>query len=121
MFVTDDIIGDIIFISFQDVSQFVDVGISEPTGHYLVKGQDHLGLWLKHPGICIITAEDEFGKPLPTNQQVKEEIEATYFVPWHQVKSMMHYPDREGFDFPEDLFKKKIGFRQGDDDADGNH
>ena len=39
MFVTDDIIGDIIFISFQDVSQFSDVGISEPTGHYLVKGQ----------------------------------------------------------------------------------
>ena len=121
MFVTDDIIGDIIFISFQDVSQFLDIGISEPTGHYLVKGQDHLGLWLKHPGLCIITAEDDEGKPLPTDQQIKEEIEATFFVPWHQVKAMMHYPNREGFDLPEDLFKKKIGFRQGDGHVNGDH
>jgi len=90
MFVTDDIIGDIIFISLQDVKQFSEVGITKSTGHYLVKGQDHLGLWLKHPGLCIITAEDESGKPLPTDQQIKEEIEATFFVPWHQVKTMMH-------------------------------
>ena len=120
MFKTEDIVGDVVFISLVNEQDYRLIGITK-SGHYLVKGQDHLGLWLKHPGICIITAEDEFGKPLPANQQVKEEIETTYFVPWHQVKTMMHYPNREGFDLPEDLFKKKIGFRQGGDDADGNH
>ena len=34
---------------------------------------------------------------------------------------MMHYPNREGFDLPEDLFKKKIGFRPGGDNVNGKH
>lgn len=111
MFVTDDIIGDVVLFSFQDVTNFSDIGISDSKGHYLVKGLDHLGLWLQHPGLCIITSEDENGKPLPTSKHKKEEIEASFFVPWHQIKTMMHYPNREGYDFPKDLFKKKIGFR----------
>ena len=69
----------------------------------------------------MITSEDEHGKPLPADKHTKDEIEATFFVPWHQVKTMMHYPDREGFDFPKDLFKNKIGFKQGGDNDDGNH
>ena len=35
MFVTDDIIGDVVLFSFQDVTQFSDVGISNSKGHYL--------------------------------------------------------------------------------------
>ena len=51
-------------------------------------------------GLCIITSEDENGKPLPTSKHKKEEIEASFFVPWHQIKTIMHYPNREGYDFP---------------------
>ena len=115
MFTTKDIIGDIIFISFRDIASLVDVGITEPNGHFKVVGQDHLGMWLEHPGLFMITAEDDEGKPLPAEQQIKEEIPANFFLPWDQVKTMMHYPEREGFDFPN-VFAKEIGFRTEDED-----
>ena len=51
MFKSEDIIGDIVFISFNNNENLKEVGISSPSGHYLVKGYDHLGLWLQHPGI----------------------------------------------------------------------
>jgi hypothetical protein len=115
MFSTKDIIGDVVFISFQDVSQFSDIGLSTPSSHFLVKGQDHLGLWVEHPGLCIITSEDEDGKPLPAEKQLREEIEAIFFVHWHQIKTIMHYPKREGYDLTQELFTKKIGFMQGEE------
>jgi len=113
MFTTSDIIGDIIFISLYDVEKFNDIGINEPSGHYKVVGHDHLGVWLEHPGLYMITTEDESGKPLKVDEQIKEEIPANFFLPWGQINTMMHYPDREGYDFP-DLFKKSIGFKVND-------
>ena len=32
-------------------------------------------------------------------------------VNWDNINTMMHYPDREGFDFPDQLKHHKIGFR----------
>jgi len=105
----DKIIGDIIFISFRDVVRMQDIGINATAGHYLLKGYDQLGLWLEHPGILIQHIEDKNGKPLPVKEQSKEEIEAVFMVHWDNINTMMHYPGREGYDFP-DQFKKKIGF-----------
>ena len=50
----DEIIGDVIFISFRDVNRFKDIGITTPSGHFLLKGYDQMGLWLEHPGIVLI-------------------------------------------------------------------
>ena len=47
----DEIIGDIIFISFADLERFKDIGITSPSGHFLLKGYDQMGLWLEHPGL----------------------------------------------------------------------
>ena len=105
----DKIIGDIIFISFRDIERMKDIGINASSGHYLLKGYDQLGLWLEHPGILIQHLEDKDGKPLPVEKQSKEEIDAAFMVHWDNINVMMHYPGREGYDFP-DQFKKKIGF-----------
>ena len=110
MFVTDDIIGDIIFISFQDVSQFLDVGISEPTGHYLVNGLDHLGLWLQHPGIFIKRSKDKNGNPIPLDIQKEAQIDGVFLVMWNFINTIMHYPNRDGYDFPSE-FNKDVGFK----------
>ena len=106
----DDLIGDVIFISFRDRDRMKDIGIKETSGHYLLAGYDQLGLWLDHPGITIQHMEDEKGNPLPAAKQYHEEIDAIFMVHWDNVSSMMYYPNRKGFDFP-DQFKKKIGFR----------
>jgi len=105
----DDIIGDIIYISFRDVEGMHEIGIQKPSGHYMLKGFDQMGLWLEHPGILIQHMEDKQGHLLPIDQQSQEEVDAVFMVRWNNVNTMMHYPNREGFDFP-DQFRKNIGF-----------
>ena len=61
MFKTEDIIGDIVFISFKSTKQLIDFGINSTTGHFLIKGYDSMGLWLEHPGIHILHMEDKNG------------------------------------------------------------
>ena len=106
----NDIIGDIIFISFRDAKRMQDIGIEDSSGHYMLKGYDQLGLWLEHPGIIIQHMEDDEGRPLQPEKQSLEEINAIFMVNWDNINTMMHYPDREGFDFPGHLKDRKIGF-----------
>ncbi len=113
MFKSQDIIGDIVFISFNDKAVFKDIGLPVDGGHFLVKGFDNIGLWLAHPGIIIKKTEDENGKPLPDNAQSEERIDGVFLVMWNQIKTIMHYPDREGYDLPSE-FDKNIGFNNKD-------
>ena len=108
----DEIIGDIIFISFCNLERFKDIGITQSSGHFLLKGYDQMGIWLEHPGIVIIRSEDETGNPLPVSKHSKENIAADFIVTWNNVNTIMHYPEREGFDFPNE-FNKNFGFRFG--------
>jgi len=105
----DEIIGDVIFISFKDMNRFKDIGITSPSGHFLFKGYDQMGLWLEHPGIVLIRNEDKSGNPLPVAKHSKENIAADFIVTWDNMNTIMHYPSREGFDFPSE-FDKNIGF-----------
>ena len=76
----DEIIGDVIFISFGDNERFREIGIKISSGHFILKGYDQLGLWLEHPGIIIQHMEDDQGKPLPSERQSLEEINAIFMV-----------------------------------------
>ena len=110
MFNSEDIIGDIIFISFNNQETLKDIGISSSSGHFLVKGYDHIGLWLQHPGIRIKKTLDADGKPLPLKLQKEDKIDGVFLVMWNFVNTIMHYPDRDGYDFPSE-FDKNIGFQ----------
>ncbi len=110
MFNVEEIIGDIVFLSFVDKTRLTDVGIQVKAGHFLIRGHDHLGLWVEHPGLFLTHAEDEKGKPLPVANQSTEQIPANFLIPWDHINTIMHYPDREGYDFPSE-FEKDIGFK----------
>ena len=101
-------IGDVIYISFRQLDRFKDIGISR-NGHYKLKGYDQLGLWLEHPGILIKRTEDTKGSPISFNEQVEELVQADFMVHWDNINSILHYPDRVGFDFDDD--KTEIGFK----------
>ncbi len=111
MFKIEDIIGDIVFISFRDYSKLADFGIASQSGHYLVKGYDHIGVWLEHPSIILSQTEDKYGKPLPENKIIREKVDANFLVTWDNINSIMHYPNRKGFDFPSE-FEIDIGFKK---------
>ena len=74
MITTEQIIGDVIFISFRDSERYIDFGINKNYGHFLVKGYDSFGIWVAHPGITIKHTEDARGKPIPTKKMFTENI-----------------------------------------------
>ena len=111
----DDIIGDIIFISINNLDRLKDIGITQSSGHFLLKGYDQMGIWLEHPGIVINRSEDASGNLLPVSKHTKENIAANFIVTWDNVNTLMHYPERQGFDFPNE-FNKNFGFRFEDEE-----
>ena len=111
MFSIEQIVGDIVFFSFRDKERLKDVGLNTDRGHFLVKGYDNMGIWVKHPGLVFTKTEDDNGKPLPQNKVINEEISATFLITWDMIKTIMHYPEREGYDFPSE-FDKNIGFNK---------
>ena len=110
MFNSEQIIGDIVFISFNDDQRYSDIGINRPFGHFLILGYDNTGVWVSHPGLYIDHLEDQNGKPLTLDKIYKEEIKASFLITWDNIKTIMHYPNRKGFDFPSE-FDKNIGFK----------
>ena len=105
----DDIIGDRVFISFRDPKRLNSIAINIENGHFIIKGFDHIGLWLEHPGLVMIKTEDNSGQSISKKNQVKEEIDAVFLVSWDNIETIMHYPNRENYDFPNE-FEKEIGF-----------
>ena len=57
MFKTEDIVGDVIIISLNDSERYSAVGIKTEGSHFLVKGYDHIGIWVEHPGLAEKTAQ----------------------------------------------------------------
>ena len=105
----DDIVGDVVYIAFREPERLKEIGIAVPGGNFLVKGFDQYGLWINHPGLFMISELDKNGKPIPPSKQKKEQVEANFLVTWDNILTIMHYPDREGFDFPSE-FNKSFGF-----------
>ena len=111
MFKIEDTIGDVVLISFRKFEDLQDFGITATAGHYLIKGIDQMGLWLEHPGIILSKTEDKNGKPIPENDIVREKVNANFLVRWDNINSIMHYPDRKGYDFPSE-FDINVGFKK---------
>ena len=71
---------------------------------------DDLGLWVEHPHYVIVQTNDAQGKPLPEGKQVRAELAANFLLRWEKIVTLVHFPNREGFDFPNPLRDRSIGF-----------
>ena len=60
---------------------------------------------------CSLTLTEELGLFSNTIQVelVKENIDAVFLAGWDNIETIMHYPNRENYDFPNE-FDKDIGF-----------
>ena len=103
------IVNDVVYLSF--TQKFKTIGIEDTEGYFKVMGHDNIGIWLKHPGIVKIEDVDKKGRPIPKSKRKKEVIDGVFLVPWGNIKTIMHFPNREGFDFEGVLDMEKIGFR----------
>ncbi len=104
-----DIVGDVVQIFLTEADGLAQLGFNTPSVFLQVIGIDDVGLWVVHPSYVIVRANDEEGKPLPPDQQVHKQVEANFLVRWELIASIVHFPNRKGFDFPSP-FEKHIGF-----------
>ena len=102
----DELIGDLVYISFNKVESYSEIGIKDESGHFLLKGYDHIGLWIEHPGLIIIDKDNKHNEIEKNNI-----VTANFLVTWNNINTIMHYPGREGYDFPNEFAQKNIGFK----------
>ncbi len=104
-----DIVGDVVQLFLTDGDGLSQLGFSAPSLFLQVVGIDDVGLWVVHPSYVIVRANDEQGKPLPEDQRVQKRVEANFLIRWELIASIVHFPSRDGFDFPSP-YEKHIGF-----------
>jgi len=105
----EDTVNDIVLAVLHEMETMKRIGITSQDFYARIVGYDNYGIWLEHPDFEVVVSEDEHGKPLPPEQVQREQIDASVFVPWGNVATLVHFPNREGFDFPSP-FRKPIGF-----------
>ena len=110
MFTTQEIVGDIIFISFNNKDRYKDIGLNIEAGHFKALGYDHIGVWVEHP-FLVLTSKEEMDKAkINKDDLTDKKIESNFLITWDNIKTIMHYPNRDGYDFPSE-FDKKYGFK----------
>lgn len=102
-------INDIVLVVLNEEGPLKDIGIAGNRFYSRIVGYDDFGVWLEHPNFEVMISEDDQGKPLPPDEVKRQRFDASIHIPWRNVATLVHFPKREGFDFPSP-FKRKIGF-----------
>ena len=112
---TAEIVGDVVQVNLGDSEGLELLGFNSKAPFVKVVGMDELGLWVEHPRYVIVQTNDKTGKPLPEDQRVQTKLEANFMLRWDKIVTIVHFPNREGFDFPNPLDDAPIGFVQPED------
>ncbi|MFC1543361.1 hypothetical protein ACFL4K_02335 [Candidatus Neomarinimicrobiota bacterium] len=107
--ITSEIVGDIVQVILRDPADLATLGLEKPSLFLHVVGVDELGVWTAHPGYPVTRINDDEGKPLPAEEQIRTEVDANFLIRWEQIATIVHFPNRKGFDFPSP-YEKHIGF-----------
>jgi len=106
---TSDIVGDVVQVFLKEPEELANLGFDKPSYFLKVMGVEDIGIWVAHPGYAIARVNDEDGKPLPADEQIHTMVDANFLIRWEQIATIVHFPNREDFDFPSP-FEKHIGF-----------
>ncbi|SUZ59098.1 uncharacterized protein METZ01_LOCUS11952 [marine metagenome] len=101
----EDIVNDIVLIVLDNYEPLKGLGINEGKIYAHITGYDEFGIWMKHPKFRIPKADINSTPKKPAYQNVT----ASILIPWGFIASVVHFPNVEGFDFPNP-FEKHIGF-----------
>ena len=113
-----EIVGDVVQVLLKETAELGVLGFEKTSLFLKVVGLDEMGIWVTHPDYVVVKVNDSEGKPLPPEEQVKERVDANFIIRWEQIATIVHFPNREGFDFPSP-FEKHMGFIVPSDDQDG--
>ena len=80
-----------------------ELGIDKSKVYVKIVGYDEYGHWAHRRSFPIQIFKDV--KPAG-----EKNIDASILIPWRYIASIVHFPDEEGFDFP-DPFTTNLGFK----------
>ena len=102
----ETIVGYEVLLVLQDIESLKEMGIQKNKIYARIVGYDENGIWIEHPNFQIPRMED------PSNKDGKvttESVTASVLIAWPFITSIVHFPNVEGFDFP-DPFDLHFGF-----------
>tara|TARA_B100001029_G_C14840087_1_gene327860 strand:+ start:146 stop:475 length:330 start_codon:yes stop_codon:yes gene_type:complete len=102
----ESIVGDVVLLVLQEVESLKEMGIQKNKIYARIAGYDENGIWIEHPNFQIPRMDD------PNNKDSKvamETVTATVLIAWPFITSIVHFPNVEGFDFPNP-FDFQVGF-----------
>ena len=107
-------IGDVVQIILRETGVLNKLGFTKQELFLKVVGLDEHGLWVAHPDYRVVRVNDEDGNPLPRKEQIHDQVQANFLINWELIGTIVHFPEREGFDFPHPL-DRRIGFARTED------
>ncbi len=96
------LINDRVMIVLVNHEGLSKVGIHENQFYAKLVGYDRIGLWIENPEFTTTRVRDEEGRIIPSDDRKKEMYQANVLIPWSNIRSIVHFPSREGFAFEED-------------------
>ena len=105
----DDIINKTVMLMIFNHEGLEPAGIKERKFYAKVVGRDSMGLWIENPKLETTRMRNDQGSIIPPDQRKHEEHVANVLIPWGNVRSLVYFPDRQGFDHVEDEEAKALG------------
>lgn len=78
------------------------IGITENNFYAKIVGYDRVGIWIENPEFTTTRVRDDGGTIIPPEQRKQEQYLANVLIPWSNLRSMVQFPEREGFSYEED-------------------
>ena len=102
----ETIVGDVVLLVLQDIESLKEMGIQKNKIYVRIVGYDENGIWIEHPNFQIPRIADPSNKE---SEVTTESVTASVLIAWPFITSIVHFPNVEGFDFPNP-FDLQVGF-----------
>lgn len=105
----DDIMNKTVMLMLFHHEGLESAGIKERKFYAKVVGRDSIGVWIENPHLETTRVRDDNGLLIPREKREHEEHLAYVLIPWGNIRSLVHFPAREGFDRAEDEEASSLG------------
>ena len=98
----EKLINDRVMIVLTNPEGLGKIGITENNFYAKIVGFDRIGIWIENPEFTTTKVRDDEGTIIPPEQRKKEMYLANVLIPWSNLRSIVQFPNREGFSYEED-------------------
>ena len=98
----EKLINDRVMIVLVNREGLNKVGVNENNFYAKLVGYDRIGLWIENPEFTTTRVRDDNGNIIPPEKREQEMYLANILIPWSNIRSIVHFPNRKGFAYEED-------------------